>query len=677
MNVTELARRLRIDTKRLLEILPEYGFDIGKKAIKIDDRTAQQVMRQWRRIKRDLEFKKRKEAEERKKKERELRRQEGVSVVLPAILTVREFAEALGLSVTQVITELMKNGILANQNQNIDFDTASIMAEELGYTVQKEGSSEEANAETLLEEAHSDDLEEALQKGTEKQTRPPVIVVMGHVDHGKTKLLDTVRRANIIDTEAGGITQHIGAYQTLWKDPKNGDERALTFIDTPGHEAFTVMRSRGAKVADIAILIVAADDSVKPQTIEAIQIIKAAKLPFIVAINKIDKPTADVMRVKTDLSAHDVLTEEWGGDVPMVEISAKEQLNIDKLLDMLLLVADLNEDELQADPTIPAVGTVIESNVDKHMGPVATVLVQAGTLRKRDAIVVGNEIYGTVRALRDDRGQEIEAAGPSRPAQIIGFKVAPQIGDVLDVSKESSAEKIDVKQKRTEQTGAEHHTVLHLEESETGDKQTLDVIVKADVLGSLEAVIGSLQKLKHDEVAVKIIGKGLGNVTENDVAKANAAGATVIGFNVNATTTAEETMREEKIEFLKYSVIYDIIDWAKERLGELLSDETIVEDIGNFKTMAIFRTDRRAMTVGGRVEFGKVIKGCKFRIKRDGEILDEGVVESCQRGPDPVKEVPAGIECGLRLNVRERVEVDDVLEFYTEESKARTIVFEQ
>ena len=386
MNVTELARQLHINTAELLEVLPQYGFDIGKKAIKIDDKTAEKIQHRWRFIKRDLEEKKRKELEEAKQKERELRKEMGQSVSLPTILTVREFAEKLKMPTTQVIAELMKNGILANQNQNIDYDTMAILAGDLGFDVKKQivtGHVDEVKEAKLIQS-----LEHGFSRGKNLEPRAPVIVVMGHVDHGKTKLLDAVREANIIDTEAGGITQHIGAYQTVWKDPKSKTEREISFIDTPGHEAFSMMRSRGAKVADIAILIVAADDGVKPQTEEAINIIKAAKLPFVVAINKIDKPGADPQKAKTDLSQKGVLAEEWGGNVPTVEISAKQRINIDKLLDVLLLVADMNAQYIQADKNIPAIGTVIESHVDKGMGPVATILVQAGTLVKGDKLVV-------------------------------------------------------------------------------------------------------------------------------------------------------------------------------------------------------------------------------------------------------------------------------------------------
>ncbi len=676
MNVTELARKLRIHPKQMLEILPRYGFDVGAKAVKIDDRIADTIMRRWKHIKRDLEEQKKREQEEQKQKEKQLRRESGQSVTLPALITVRDFADRLQLPVTQVITELMKNGILANQNQNIDYDTAAIMAEELGFGVSREQTSAH---ETVKDTVRVSALEEALARGKQKTTRAPVIVVMGHVDHGKTKLLDTIRETNIVATESGGITQHIGAYQTIWKDPKTKVERALTFIDTPGHEAFTVMRSRGAKVADIAILVVAADDGVKPQTEEVIQIIKAAKLPIVVAINKIDKPTADVQRVKTELSQRNILPEDWGGDVPMVEISAKEKLNIDKLLDVLLLVTDMQADHIQADTTIPAVGTVIDSHVDKGMGPVATVLVQAGTLKRNDPLVVHGEIYGKVRAMKDYRGQQLDSAGPSVPVQIIGFKVAPEVGDILDVAAADNAQRIDIKQKRTQQTGAERHSAQTTtsDDDDTEKKKYLNIVVKADVLGSLEAIIGSLEKIRHDEVGVRIIGKGLGNIMDDDVNKAEAGQGVVVGFHVNATPNADESMRDKHMTFLQFDVIYDLIDWVKQELEKMLDQEKIVTEIGNAKILAVFRTDKGAMTVGGRIETGKVKRDCFARVKRGGEIVGIGKIATCQTGQQEVKEVPSGTECGMRFEGKTRIEVNDVLEFYTEESKSRKIVFEK
>lgn len=668
MNVTELARQLRVDTKQLLDILPEYGFDIGKKAIKVDDKIAAKIVKQWKYIKRDLDKKRQEELEERKKKERELRKQSGHAVDIGEYITVREFADRLGLSITEVITELMKNGILANQNQDIDFDTAAIMADQFGFTAQRE-----VGSDTAVEEKREEALEAALAHSTTLEPRPPVIVVMGHVDHGKTKLLDTIREENVVEGEAGGITQHIGAYQAIWKDPKSGDERLLSFIDTPGHEAFTVMRSRGAKVADIAILVVAADDGVKPQTDEVIQIIRAAGMPFVVALNKIDKETADPDRVLGELAQRNIVAEEWGGTVPVVRISAKEKINIDGLLDVLLLVADMHADTIQADPSVAAVGTVIESHKDKHMGPVVTVLVQSGTLKRGDELVVNNEIYGKVRAMRAHNGDDIETAPPSTPVQIIGFKVAPTVGDILDNTNADQAEKIDVRQKQLAQTGAQKQRVnIHAEHNIDG-KHTLNLVIKADVLGSLEAIIGSLEKMNYAEVGIKIVGKGLGNVTEDDVNKAEASGAAVIGFNVSPTPTAEETMRDKHISFHKYSIIYDLIDWVKDELEALLDAETIVTELGAMTVLAVFRTDKKAMTIGGRVETGKAVSGVKVRVKRNGEILGRGVAAELQQGRSATKEIPSGTEFGMRYEGKVIIEKGDTIEFYTEEDKARTL----
>lgn len=674
MNVTELARQLKINTRDMLMVLPQYGFDIGQKAVKVDDRVADQIIRKWRFIKRDLEDKQRKELEEQKLKEKELRKQSGQSISLSGLITVREFAEKMNLPLAQVIMELMKNGILANQNQNIDFDTAAIIAEELGFAVNKEmGDSGTAKNEDI----RAQDLESALAKGEHLESRAPVIVVMGHVDHGKTKLLDAIRSTNVVAKEAGGITQHIGAYQTVWKDPKTRAERAITFIDTPGHEAFSMMRSRGARVADIAILVVAADDGVKPQTVEAINIIKAAKLPFVVAINKIDKDTADIQRVKTELSQHNILPEDWGGDVPMVSISAKENLHIDQLLDLLLLVTDIQGEKIKADPLVSAVGTIVESHVDKGMGPVATVLVQAGTLHVNDKLVVNGEIYGKVRAMKNYKGGALAAAGPSVPVQIIGFKVAPEVGDILDVGKADTATEIDVKQKRTQQTTAEKTTLVESgNEEEEDKKKTLNLLVKADVLGSLEAILASLGKIKHDEVGVKIIGKGLGNITENDIAKAEAGNAILAGFNVNPTPTAEIMIREKNMRFLHYKIIYDLINWVKAELEKMLLKEKIVTEVGAGEVLAIFRREKSSMIIGARIVSGKAYKDTLARVKRDGLLISTGKITAIKIGQQNVKDVVEGTECGLQIETKEKIEVGDILEVFTEETKTRKIVFE-
>jgi translation initiation factor IF-2 len=668
MNVSELARQLRIHPQKLLQVLPEFGFDVGAKAVKIDDRVAQQIQRDWKKIKYILERREKEEKEKQKVLEREARKQSGASVDIPAVLTVRELAERLQVPTTTLIKELMKNGILATQNENIDHDTAVILAEELGFVVkQNEPATEEVKNE------HLEGLEEALSAG-KLETRPPVVVVMGHVDHGKTSLLDAIRHTNVTAGEAGGITQHIGAYQVIWTNPKTKKKDRLTFIDTPGHEAFTVMRSRGAKVADIAILVVAADDSVKPQTIEAINIIKAAKLPFVVAINKIDKPGADPKRVRSDLAQHNILTDDWGGEIPVVELSAKKKENIDKLLDTILIVADIEAENIKADPDRPAAGTVIEAHVDKGAGPVATILVQTGTLRVNDPLVINGEIYGKVRALRNHRGEMLESAPPSTPARILGLKIAPSVGDVLDISKAGSAEQVDVRSKKVQQTGAEKTHVQKNEEEGEESKKVLNVVVKADTLGSLEAIVGSLEVIKNEEVSVKVVSKGLGNITADDATRAKTTNGLLFAFNVTTTPESFEMIQSGAIQFYEYKVIYDLLDKVKEELEKLLAPEVITTELGNFKLVAIFRTDKGSMVVGGRVESGKLLKDAKVRVKRKGEEVGAGKITKLQSGKQSVNEVPGGNECGLEFTGKLKLEEGDVLEAYKEEKKYKKLV---
>ncbi|MFA5128083.1 MAG: translation initiation factor IF-2 [Patescibacteria group bacterium] len=670
MNVTDLARQLRVHPQKLLQILPEFGFDFGARAVKIDDRVAQQIQREWRRIKFVLEDREKKEREKQKELEKEARRQSGATVKIPGRITVKDLSNVLNVPLNKLIVELMKNGILVSMNEFLDRDTAAIIAEDLGFTVEAIA---EGAAPQNTDQTHTQNLEKILSEKT--TMRAPVIIVMGHVDHGKTKLLDAVRNANIIDTEAGGITQHIGAYQTIWTDPKNKEKRAITFIDTPGHEAFTVMRSRGAKVADIAILVVAADDGVKPQTVEAINIIKAAKLPVIVAINKIDKEGADAMRVRTELSQHGIISDEWGGEVPMVEISAKQNLHIDKLLDTLLLLADMHEADIKAEPNRAAAGTVIEAHVDKGEGPVATILVQTGTLKLNDALVVNGEIYGKVRAMKNYRGENLTEAGPSSPIRILGFKVAPQVGDVLDVGGAGSATQIDLKSKRTQQSGAEQRPVSSTNNDNPDEpKKYLNVVVKADTLGSLEAIIGSLEKLKNDEVSVKVVGKGLGNVSPDDVALAETTKGILFGFNVSPTSIASEMIVTRGVNFKPYKIIYDLLNFVKDELEKLLNPEVIVTELGNFKVMAIFRTEKNLMILGGRAEKGKLQKDAKVRVKRAGEVIGAGKIFKLQMSKQDVNEVPEGTECGMQYEGKLHVEVGDVLEAYKEEKKEKKLV---
>jgi translation initiation factor IF-2 len=435
------------------------------------------------------------------------------------------------------------------------------------------------------------------------------------------------------------------------------------------------MRSRGAKVADIAILVVAADDGIKPQTMEAINIIKAAKLPVVVAINKIDKAGSDPERVRSELAQHNLIPEVWGGDVPMVEISAKQKLNLDKLLDTLLVVADINGENIKASPDRPAAGTVIEAHVDKGAGPVVTILVQTGTLRINDALIVNGENYGKVRALKNYRGEMISEAPPSTPARILGFKIAPRVGDILDVSKAGSATAVNVKAKKTMQTGAEHAISMPTQEThEEEGKKVLNVIVKADTLGSLEAVIGSLERIKNEEARVRVVGKGLGNIMADDVSLGQTTQAIVFGFNVVPTPIAYEMIQDTGVRYEEYKVIYDLIDKVKDELEKMLNPELIVTELGNFKLVALFRSGKNTVIVGGRVESGKLVKDCKVRVKRKGEIIGVGKLTKLQTGKQEVSEVPGGTECGVEFTGKLKLEEGDVLEAYKEEKKDKKLV---
>lgn len=664
MNVTELARRLRVTPQELLAKLPELGFDIGGRAIKVDDRVADQIYKKWL------------EQARRVRLRDQLVRQQSAGVVtgdgaprvveLPTVIAVRDFAGKLNLPVTRVIQQLMKAGILASQNERIDFMTASIIAEELGFSPKAE------DAEAKEVEAVQDEnrMKEVLaQEGAENmKSRPPVVVIMGHVDHGKTKTLDAIRKTHVVEGESGGITQHIGAYQV----EKHG--RKITFIDTPGHEAFTVMRSRGAKVADIAVLVVAADDGVQPQTKEAADIIKAAKLPFIVALNKMDKPEADPNRVLGQLAEIGVTVEEWGGTVPIAKISAKSGLGIDALLDTILLVADVEQSHIVANPKARAAGTIIESHVDKGEGPVATVVVQNGTLQRNDWLGIDGAAYGRVRSLRDWRGQMVDIAEPGMPVKVLGFKIAPAVGDVLEVPE--NPRDLEQKKMKTSRQVAETLTATHTQANneEASQKKTLHVILKTDVLGSLEALLGMFEKIRHELVAIQVIQKGLGNLTDADIERAAGSEPSVVyGFNVMMPTAVEAQAREKGVAVHTYKIIYELFDDAVARLNALLPQEVLVIEHGKAEVAAIFRTESGKMIVGVRVKEGKLVTGAKVRVWRGGELIGDGLLETLQSGKTTVKELPAGTEGGTLYKGKIKLQAGDRLEAYTEEMKAHKI----
>ena len=672
MNISELARKLRVSTDELRAKLPELGFDIGAKAIKIPDKDAGRIMYAWRQYKKRAYLDK-KRADQRARAERKAMVQEGTAekVQIGSTITVREFADVLNLPIAKVMQELMRAGILASLNESIDFDTAAIIAEDLGFIAE----STDGTAGDDEQEEGVDQLEEAI--GTEEKAdlkeRPPVVVVMGHVDHGKTLLLDAIRKENVVATESGGITQHIGAYQVQRND------RDLTFIDTPGHEAFTVMRSRGAKVADIGILVVAADDGVQPQTREAIDIIKAAKLPFIVAINKIDKPDANPEKIRNQLSELGLIPEDWGGKTVMVGVSAKTGENLEQLLDMLLLVADMEKEHIVANPDRRAIGTIIESHVDKGQGPVATVLVQSGTLKSGDILGVRGVNYGRVRAMKTWDGQDEKTAPPSTPVRILGFKADPSIGDVLEVP-ESAKELEKLKAQPSRKSGVAEMSVRRtksVEDEDGGDdehKVILNLVIRADVLGSLEALLGMIEKIDNPHVGVKVVAKGLGNITESDVLNAEATKAMLLAFNVKPASAAQVLARDKGVEIHEYSVIYKLFEDIVERLKILIPAEKVYTELGSVKVLAIFSKLPKGMVVGGAVSKGKVEVGATARVVRDDQVIAEGKISSLQAGKQEVKDVEEGQQCGIGFTGKAKIEEGDVLEVYTEEEHARTLV---
>ncbi len=652
MNVTELARILKISPQELRDLLPELGFAVGQKAIKVDNNTAKKIIKNWPLWKKRFEH--RKSLEEAKFKQEMEIPKEKVSIKIPSLISVRDFASLAQIPVNRVLAELMKNGVFTSINEKIDFDTASIIGSDLNLEVLPLDQSDETSSNE--EEKKLDDiiLEE---KESDLIVRPPVVVVMGHVDHGKTKLLDTIRLTNVAGGEAGGITQHIGAYQIK----KNN--KLITFIDTPGHEAFTAMRSRGAKVADIAILVVAADDGVKPQTIEAFKIIETAKIPYIVAINKIDKEEADINKTKQELASKlNITPEDWGGKTICVPISAKENQNIEEIIDMLILIAETESQEMRANPNTSAAGTIIESNVDKGAGPVATILVQNGTLRLGDKLNFNQIFYGKAKALKNYLGEEVKESGPSTPVKILGLKFSPKVGDILEVGE---GKKIKKRKIKTSENNFEMASSNNDENEDSSSK--LNVIIKSDFLGSVEAIEESLMKINTEKVKVKIISKGLGNVTEGDIKRAEGAEAKLLGFNVKLSPTIENLAREKNIDVKIFSIIYDLIEYVKENMQILIKPDITKVLIGKLKVLAIFRTDDKFQILGAKVISGNAKSNEKVLVLRNNEVILDGKIENLQCGKQDVNDVGEDKECGLKFVGKPLVEVGDELEIYKEE----------
>jgi translation initiation factor IF-2 len=575
---------------------------------------------------------------------------------LPESVTVAELAEKMRRKSGEVIKTLLEMGVMATLNEILDPTAVKLVADKFSFDVEIRS----LEGEEMVEE----ELDPTLLR-----LRPPVVTVMGHVDHGKTSLLDTIRRTKVAEKEFGGITQHIGAYQV---ETSHGE---VTFFDTPGHEAFTAMRARGAQVTDIVVLVVAADDGVKPQTVEAINHAKAANVPILVAVNKIDKPGADPERVRRELSNLGLVPEEWGGQTIFVDTSAKRGTGVDQLLEMTALQAEIME--LKANPTRAARGVIIEGKLERGRGPVATVLIQQGTLREGDAVVVGQH-YGRVRAMFDDRGRKVKEAGPSDPVEILGLSGVPMAGDrFLAVEDERKARQIATVRLERERAKAKAVSRVTLEDLHrriaAGEMKELRLILKADAQGSVEALIEALERLSTDEVKLKVIHGSAGAITENDVNLASASNAIVLGFNVRLEPKAASQAQAEGVDIRTYNVIYEAVNDLKAALAGMLAPEIREVPLGKAQVRTLFTISKVGTILGSYVLEGKVVRNAKVRVRRDGAVLGEGIITSLKRFKDDVREVAQGIECGIGVDGVSGVQVGDVLETYTTEEVARTL----
>jgi translation initiation factor IF-2 len=581
-------------------------------------------------------------------------------ITIPETITVAELANRMARRTVDVIKVLMKNGMMSTANDVIDADTAELVATEYGHTVKRVAESD------VLEGLKISDEDTA-----EMVSRPPVVTVMGHVDHGKTSLLDALRKTDVVAGEAGGITQHIGAYQVQLKSGQK-----ITFLDTPGHAAFTQMRARGAKVTDLVILVVAADDGVMPQTEEAISHAKAAHVPMIIAVNKIDKGDANPNRVKTELLQHEIQVEDLGGDVLSVDVSATKGTNLDKLEEAILLQAEVLD--LKANPNRTAEGAVIEAKLDKGRGPLATVLVQRGTLKTGDIVVAGSE-WGRVRVLVNDRGETIPSAGPSTPVEVLGLSGVPEAGDeFVVVTDESRAREVTeyIARKRREArhaTNARQSLDQLLKTQKEGEKRLLPLVIKGDVQGSVEAIQGALHKLGTDEVGAQVLQSGVGAITESDVILAHASGGAIIGFNVRANAQARERAKRDGVEIRYYNIIYNVVDDVKAALSGMLAPETREKFLGNAEVLEVFTISKVGKVAGCRVTEGVVRRGARVRLIRDSVVIHEGELSTLKRFKDEVREVQTGQECGMAFAGYQELQKGDVIECFEVETIQRAL----
>ena len=666
MNVTELARQLNLSVEITRHLIPRVGFDIGLKAIKVEDRIAYQIIERVKKsphLITEVEIElglKQSDAKEDKDEKTPLTQ----TLQIPDQIAVRELATLLHKPVTEVVAELMKNGIFANLNEEIDFETAAIIAEDMGFQAirMEKRSGEEATSDQRIEDIMKTDKT--------KEPHPPVVVIMGHVDHGKTKLLDAIRKSHIVEGEAGGITQHIGAYQI----EKNG--RKITFIDTPGHEAFTAMRSRGANVADVAILVIAWDEGIKPQTTEAINIIKKTELPFIVALTKMDKDGSSPEKVFQQLAEISYLPEKWGGETIVAPVSAITGEGLDDLLNMLLLRADLEQNKITADPNRPGVGTVIESHVDKGEGPVASVIVQTGTLHRGDLITAG-EVAGKVKLLKNDLGIEIDKALPGTPVRILGLKELPDVGDILQVTGDKKALKKVLKvQKIRTQALQERQTKIIQQAGEEGKQNdhTYTIILKTDNAGSQEAITESLEKLPRTRVKIQVARTGIGIVNESDVAEASSIGAVIYAFHTKIPTATKEAAETEGVTVREFDIIYKLIEDIISELESRMPPEVTRNIEAVITVSGLFRSKGKTQIVGGVVQEGKATSSLHVKIKRGSISIGEGHIMELRMGPRVVDSVTSGSECGVKIERAPEIRIGDTLELFSEQVRTRKLI---
>lgn len=646
IKVFQLAKNLGITTSDLMAVLKDLEVPVTGGSSEVDTSTADTVREMLAQDKNLIA--------------------QAKTVEIPQALTVRELADAMGLQAADIQKRLVEMGILASVNQQIGADVAAKVAEKWGYTIKVVATQKAREAKPAKLQAQPKS-----KHATKLVPRPPVITVMGHVDHGKTTLLDAIRRTNVTEQEFGGITQHIGAYQVDWKGKK------ITFLDTPGHEAFTAMRARGASVTDIAVLVVAADDSVMPQTIEAINHARAAKVPIIVAINKIDKDDANVERTMQQLSEQNLVPEEWGGDTITVKMSAKKREGIDELLEMILLVAEMAD--LQAEASASRVlGNVIEAKVDRGKGSVATVLIQRGTLKIGTAVVAG-EAHGKIKAMFNDKGERITKAGPATPVEILGLSTTPQAGDHLESAK-NDREARAIAEKRAEKSRAERMAATNkitledlYRQIKEGTVRKLNVVLKADVQGSEEVVRQSLMKIQHEEVAVEIIHSSVGNINESDILLASASDAVVIGFNVKVDPQVQKIAEASHVEIRTYNVIYELTKEVRAAMSGLLEPTIEEEKLGEAEVRATFRIPSIGVIAGCMVTAGRVVRNEQVRIKRDGKVIYEGKLDTLKHLKDEAREMAQGFECGISSQGFHEYQEGDIIECYTLKKIARAV----